>query len=397
MRLSRELSGANESATFALLSSLALAAVLAFPLYCDGLNSFVIFGDEADSNLPQLMHLKNMLMKQEFSFWWYNSVSGTDYMGSAVVIKTNLLMFLLLPNYVAYLLCRYLAYAIGIYSTYVLMRGYFNVGSVGSLLAGFLFMGQLMYAPLLGHGWSMSLLPLVLYYFLKVDKLSINTLLLSGLYGLLYGFTGNFTQTFYMLYFIFLFCLVFRFGEMRLWLISFAVFSIMHIISQVPDMMSAFSVAGISHRSEDLYLTIRESVLLPEAVHTDRANLMTYIANLKSILLSPSGVMRQHLFLTPLLIGIFLINGRLRLVLVKLLLVYLAILYADAFTLNMLQTVFKYCVGSDGAHSKLIASGIDTRLWMMKPLIQPVMMLVSINYVTNHLGRIASDGERLSN
>lgn len=369
---------------------------MALPLYCDGLNSFVIFGDEADSNLPQLMHLKNMLMKREISFWWYNSVSGTDYMGSAVVIKTNLLMFLLLPNYVAYLLCRYLAYAIGIYSTYVLMRGYFNVGPVGSLLAGFLFMGHLIYQPLLGHGWSMSLLPLVVYYFLKVDRLSINNLLLSGCYGFLYGLTGNFTQTFYMLYFIFLFCLVFRFGEMRLWLISFAVFSIMHVVSQVPDMMSSLGVAGISHRSEDLYLAVRESVLLPEAVYTERANLMTYIVNLKSILLSPGGVIRQHLFLAPLFSAIFLISGRLRRVLVKLSLVYLAVLYADAFTLNMVQIVFKYCVGSDGAHSKLIASGIDTRLWMMKPLIQPVMMLVSISYVTNYLRRIAFDGERLS-
>jgi len=388
--LSNAILKAERSPLFGVLCSIILAAILAYPLYCDGFDSFVVFGDEGDSNLPQLMYLKEMIMKQGISFWWYNSVSGTDYFGSAVVIKSNVLMFLLLPNYLAYLLCRYFAYAIGIYSTYILMRGYFNTNGIVSILTGFLFMSRLMYEPLLGHGWSMSLLPLALYYFCKIDKVSIVTLSISALYGFLFGLTGNFTQTFYMLYFVFLFCVILRAKEIRFWLLNFVACSFLHIISQVPDILTAFSVAGISHRSEDLYVLIRESVLSSAAVNTARANLMTYVVNRQFIIMHSAEVLGRHLFLIAPLVAIVFTKGNFRRTLVKLLLFYFVILYADAFTMNVVQTAIEFFSSVDGTQSKIIACGIDTRLWMMKPLIESVMMLVSMSYMMNYLGSLPS-------
>jgi len=334
------------------------------------------------------MYLKEMIMKQGISFWWYNSVSGTDYFGSAVIIKSNLLIFLLLPNYLAYLLCRYLAYAIGIYSMYTLMRGYFNAGGVVSILTGLLFVCHLIYQPLLGHGWSMSLLPLVVYYFCKTDSISGKTLLLSSLYGFLFGLTGNFTQTVYMLYFIFLCCLVFRTRQVHFWLLNLLAFSIMHFVSQVPDIVTAFSVAGISHRSEELYIAVRESVLSPAGINADRANLMTYIVSLKRIIGEPSVLFPRHLFALLSLIALSFCNGNQRRILVQLFLVYFAILYADAFTMNFVQWVCKVCLGMHGMRFGILASGIDTRLWMMKPLVESMMMMVSVGYIIGYVQSI---------
>lgn len=376
---------ASGSRMIAVLSSLVIAAILAFPLYGSGFDSFVVFGDEADSNLPQLMHLKQMVLEQGVSSWWYNSVCGTDYFGSAVAIKSNLLMFLLLPNYIAYLLFRYFAYAIGIYSTYILMRGYFKTNGIVSLSTGALFMSIQICDPLLGHGWSMSLLPLVLYYFCRVDKTSTRTMLLASLYGFLFGLTGHFTQTFYMLYFIVLFCVIFRIKEMRVWLLHLLAFSAMHVISQVPDMIAAFSVAGVSHRSEDLYVAVRDSVFSPAALNAQRANLMTYMINLRTVIMAPGGLVCRHLFLILSFAGLFYTKSHSRRILMRLLLVYFAMLYADAFTVDIVQRVLGVLLSADETRSRLMASGIDSRLWMMKPLIESIMMVVSIGYIVDYL------------
>lgn len=386
--LSSVVSKAELSPVFGVLCSIVLAAILAYPLYCDGIDSFVIFGDEGDSNLPQLMYLKEMIMRQGISFWWYNSVSGTDYFGSAVIIKTNLLLFLLLPSYVAYVLCRYLAYAIGIWSMYVLMRGYFNTGGIVAILAGLLFASHLIYQPLLGHGWSMSLLPLLVYYFCRTDSVSGRTLLLSALYGFLFGLTGNFTQTLYMLCFVLFCCLVFRTKKMRFWFFNLLAFSIMHLVSQIPDILTAFSVAGISHRSEDLYIAVRDSVLSPMGINCDRANLMTYIVSLKHIIREPTSLLPRHLFALVSLIAIFFCTGKKRWTLIRLFLVYFAILYADAFTMNFVQRVYGFCLCMDRMGSGILASGVDTRLWMMKPLVESMMLLLSVSYIIRYIQSI---------
>jgi len=383
----------NHHTLLYIAGSLVAAVLLSIPQYSQGHFSYVQSIDEGDSGIPQIIYFVSQLMNGGLCFWWPNSVSGTDFFGATVIAsKTNVLLFALCPPWMAYVLFRVMAYFLAIYSTCLLMKRYLPVYTVFAVLAGVLFIDHFLIEALLGHGFSMSLVPLVMLYFSGIERLSVRSVLLSWLCGVIFGLTGHFTQTVFMIYYVFLFCLVFRTRYIRHWVFHMAAFTLGHILIQLPDILAVVTTAPISHRAVDLWSahsridplianfwpTVSELTSRTTGLFTEKGLLSwKYVARFIS---------DYRIFI--IIVVSFIFVRREPATLLKLVVFYLVTLFADAYTIPLIGKIVTSLLGEHFILSRLFAKGIDTRVWMVKPLTLAMIFMFCIDRIVRSMGSI---------
>jgi hypothetical protein len=340
-----------------ILFSLFAAFLLALPQFSHRHFSYVQSIDEADSTLAQILYLVGYVQRNGFSFWWPCSVSGTDFFGSSLMIKTNLLLFSLFPPWIAYIAFRILAYFIAIFSSCLLMRKFFSTNSLFAVLTGVFFVDHFLNSALFGHGFSMSLVPLVMLYFSGIERLSVRTVLLSGLCGIVFGLTGHFTQTVFMIYYVFLFCLVFRTRYIRHWVFHMAAFTLGHILIQLPDILAVVTTAPISHRAVDLWSAHSR---IDPLIANFWPLLKAFCSRITGLVLSAgmfdplyvSNLLVDYHVVILLFVSLFFVRRRLSSIL-RFLVFFVGTLLADAYTISCMAKIAAFVFGE---HSVLSAS-----------------------------------------
>lgn len=234
------------------------AAFCSFPYWILGRDSYVRIFDNADSTLGAKLGLASTIAKHGFSLWWPAAVSGADTVAQAVACEADMLLFLILPGWLAYGLLMFLQRFIAGYFMYLFARKSLQLREIPSLYAG---MAYALFAQLwLNVSWNgfttydglaLPGLPFVLLALHAIISRSAGKKYLwAGLLGAHFALTSYLVFTFFM--FPLVVCWLLWVSELK-WRDSWkplAVFAVCWLVLELPAQIPAILNAPLSHRAD---------------------------------------------------------------------------------------------------------------------------------------------------
>jgi len=195
-----------------------------------------------------------------------------------------------------------------------------------------------------------------------------------------------------MIYYVFLFCLVFRTRYIRHWVFHMAAFTLGHILIQLPDILAVVTTAPISHRAVDLWSAHSR---IDPLIANFWPLLKIFCSRITGLVLNAG--MFDPLYVTNLLVEYDVVIVLFLSLLVvrrglgpifRLLVFFVVTLLADAYTISGMARIATFVLGEHSVLTSLLARGIDTRVWMVKPLTLAMIFMLCADRITRSIGII---------
>ena len=251
-----------------LIAGLGIAwlAWITSPFLLMGRLGYVRSNELGDAVYPQVAYIVRMLREGHFSLWLPAQAGGTDLLGNFNSPYLNVLLFVLLPAWLANNLIFTIVAGIAGFSTYRLLRLSFNCSKLLACAGGLLYsswflisFGGLVFAY--AAGLSFALAPVVLDRLLRTRSLTLNGVVQSTLLGLVFSFGGHYTWSIFILGSVFICAMALAPQRGMLWFPHLGIVGLVTVMCQLPILLANIQTAALSARTVEAYY--RTNRILP--------------------------------------------------------------------------------------------------------------------------------------
>lgn len=239
------------------------------PFLLLGRLGFVRSFELGDAVYPQVAYVVRKLRAGEFSLWLPAQGSGTDLLGNFNSPYVNVLLYVVLPTWLAQSLIIVIVVGVAAISTFALLRRSFKcstpIACLGGLLYGSWFLitfGGLVFAY--AAGLAFALAPLVLDAFLRARRVTFRGIAPSLVLGLIFAAGGHYTWSIFVLAVVS--CCAFLLAPLRVlcWLPHLVAIAFITAILQSPLILANLQTASFSARTFETYYRWDSLLLLIE-------------------------------------------------------------------------------------------------------------------------------------
>lgn len=236
------------------------------PFLLLGRLGYVRANELGDAVYPQVAYIVRMLRAGHFSLWLPAQGGGTDLLGNFNTPYLNVLLYVLLPPWLANNLIITIVMGVAALSIYLLLRRSFNCSILLALTGGFLYgswflisFGGFVFAY--AAGLAFALAPLVLDWLLRVRGLTLKSAALSVILGLVFAAGGHYTWSVFLLGTVFICAVLLAPGRLLRWLPHLGIVALLTVLCQWPIILANIQTAAFSGRTVEAYY--RANKLLP--------------------------------------------------------------------------------------------------------------------------------------
>lgn len=228
------------------------------PFLLMGRLGYVRANELGDAVYPQVAYVVRMLRAGQFSLWLPAQAGGTDLLGNFNAPYLNVLLYVLLPPWLANNLIITIVFGVAGLSTYLLLRRSFNCSRLLACAGGFLYgswflinFGGLVFAY--AAGLAFALAPLVLDWLLRARSLTLKSVSLSVILGFVFAAGGHYTWSIFLLGAVFICAILLAPRRLVRWLPHLGIVGFVTILCQWPIILANVQTAAFSARTAEAY------------------------------------------------------------------------------------------------------------------------------------------------
>ena len=234
-----------------------------------------------DAIYPQLAYIARMLRAGHFSLWLPAQAGGTDLLGNLNTPYLNILLFVLLPPWLAHSLIFTIVVGVGGLSTYLLLRRSFNCSVLLACAGGFFYGSwfQITFGGLVlayAGGVAYALAPLLLDRLLRARRLTLKTMTLSVVLGLAFAVGGHFTWSVFIAGTVFIFAMLLAPRRLLRWLPHFGIVTFITALCQLPLFLANVQTVSVSARKLETYYRSNKPLALIQHYFTENPSFSPY-------------------------------------------------------------------------------------------------------------------------
>ncbi|MBI4965613.1 MAG: YfhO family protein [Desulfomonile tiedjei] len=221
--------------------------------------SFVFLHDTGDSALPYRIALSSAVINRIWGYWDFQKVVGIDSLSMQVwPFQPDVMVFALLPGWLAYGLIKFVQRFMAGYFTFRLLTGPAGLPPAPSLYAG------LVYGAYVQAGMNVNIsgfsldngflteagLPFVLWALSRLDAYAFRSYIYAALVGLFFACTAWFPNAVYLLPMVFFWFIVVPPKEGRRFMLIPLSFTLAWSIASLPLAKALIENVPLSHRAD---------------------------------------------------------------------------------------------------------------------------------------------------